>query len=77
MVVRRRLETRVQGEEYEMKWILILMTWYGDVPPMTQDIEVKNEVTCERMVENLRRDWKDAPREFVYITDCREAEYSD
>lgn len=55
-----------------MKWILILMTWYGSVAPMTQDIPVRDQAACERLERRLIKDWKDAPREFVWITHCRE-----
>ena len=54
-----------------MTWILILMTWYGTIAPMTQDIPVRDEANCRRIEANLERDWKEAPKEFVYIIVCR------
>ena len=73
MVARHFPEARAMGKGgQEMKWLMILMTWYGDVPSMTQDFEYKDEAACERAEAKHRRDWEDAPREFVYIIDCRE-----
>ena len=55
-----------------MTWTLILITWLGLCPIMTQDFLVEDEAACREMESNFRETWKDAPREFVFVIDCRE-----
>ena len=54
-----------------MKYLLILITWMGSTAPFTQEIPVRSESDCEGMKGRLEQDWKDAPKDFGSVMDCR------
>ena len=56
-----------------MKTVLILLTWFGAVDQMEQQIETKGERDCARMERNIKSEWQENHVEgFVGITMCRE-----
>jgi len=56
-----------------VKWVLILITWFGSVEQMEQQLETKGPRDCTRMERSIKDDWKENHVEgFVGITMCRE-----
>jgi hypothetical protein len=53
-----------------MKYVLIMLTWFGSVVPMEQEFEHEDKRACDKMLESVESDWADAPREFVGIMVC-------
>ena len=54
-----------------MKFLLVLLTWFGTITPMTQEIEMRDERKCEAMKARIEADWASAPKEFVGIIVCQ------
>ena len=56
-----------------MKTVLILLTWFGSVDKMEQQLETKDDRDCARMERVIKAGWKENHVEgFVGITMCRE-----
>lgn len=55
-----------------MKYILIMMTWFGAIVPMKQELEKRDEAECEKMKANIEASWEGSPREFVGVVECVE-----
>lgn len=59
-----------------MKWVLIVMTWFGSVDKMEQTLPTKGERDCDRMERVITGGWKENHVEgFVGVTMCRERKY--
>ncbi len=53
-----------------MIWKLVLLTWFGSVPQMVQDIPADDLRDCERQIAHYEQEWADAPKEFVSVMYC-------
>jgi len=57
-----------------MKTFLIILTWFGTVPQMEQEIEQENLRECNNEKTRIEQSWAGAPREFVGVMVCEEIE---
>ncbi len=56
-----------------MKTVLVLLTWFGAVEQMEQQLETKGHRDCARMERHIKGNWQENHVEgFVGITMCRE-----
>ena len=54
-----------------MKYVLIMLTWFGTVPEMEQEVEYfRTEQLCEEFKARIEKAWAGSPREFVGVMLC-------
>ncbi len=53
-------------------WMLVLLTWFGDVDTKTQEIPVADLRDCNRQIALYEKEWADAPKEFVSVMYCKQ-----